>query len=58
MRIGRRMPKARVLHAPKIGSNYRISLTKDVVEKLGAAVGDIILIVDDGRGNIVLKKAE
>jgi len=55
---------ARVAHIPKIldtnqiQSSYRITLTSKVREKLKVGVGDVIAYVEDGRGNILLKRVK
>lgn len=48
----------RTLATSKVCNGYRVSLSKDVADRLGVAVGDFIVIVDDGQGRVVIKKAQ
>ncbi len=52
------MTSPKTLATSKIANGYRISISKEVADRLGVDVGDFVVIVDDGRGNIVLKKAQ
>lgn len=38
--------------------NYRVTLVKSVRKKLNAKIGDIVVYVEDEKGNIILKKGE
>lgn len=42
----------------KIQPNYRITLTKAIRKKLNVKVGDIVLYIEDERGNILIKKGQ
>jgi hypothetical protein len=45
----------KVLGTSKVGPKYRITLVKAVQEKLKVDIGDLIVFVEDERGNIYLK---
>ena len=42
----------------RVQPGFRITLTKDVRKKLKAKVGDLVIFIEDERGNIIIKKAE
>jgi AbrB family looped-hinge helix DNA binding protein len=42
----------------RVQPSFRITLTKEVRRKLKIKVGDMVIYVEDERGNIILKKAE
>jgi len=48
----------RVIGSSKVQPNYRITLIKKVRKKLKVDIGDIIIYVEDEKGNITLKKGE
>jgi bifunctional DNA-binding transcriptional regulator/antitoxin component of YhaV-PrlF toxin-antitoxin module len=48
--------KQKCLGSTKLSSKLRMSLLKDVAEKMGVNDGDIILFYEDERGQIVIKK--
>jgi bifunctional DNA-binding transcriptional regulator/antitoxin component of YhaV-PrlF toxin-antitoxin module len=48
----------KVLESSRIQPNYRITLTKEIRRRLKVKVGDIIVYVEDEKGNIILKKGE
>jgi len=48
----------RTIGSSKVQPNYRITLTRKVREKLNVDVGDIVIYIEDEKGNIVLKKGE
>lgn len=37
---------------------FRVTLRKEIRKKLKIKVGDMVIYVEDERGNIILKKAE
>ena len=45
----------KVLGTSKVGPKYRITLIKTVHEKLKIKIGDLVVFVEDGEGNIFLK---
>jgi bifunctional DNA-binding transcriptional regulator/antitoxin component of YhaV-PrlF toxin-antitoxin module len=45
----------KVLGTSKVGPKYRITLVKAVQTKLKAKIGDLIVFVEDEKGNILLK---
>jgi len=48
----------RIIGSSKIQPNYRITLITTIREKLDVEVGDLILFVEDERGDIILRKGE
>jgi AbrB family looped-hinge helix DNA binding protein len=42
----------------RVQPNYRITLIKSVRKKLNVKIGDIVVYVEDEKGNIILKKGE
>jgi len=42
----------------RVQPGFRITLTKEIRRKLKAKVGDIIVYLEDERGNVIIKKAE
>ena len=45
----------KVLGTSRVGPKYRITLVKNVQEKLRARIGDLVVFVEDEKGNIALK---
>lgn len=45
----------KVLGTSKVGPKYRITLVKSVQTKLKVRIGDLIVFVEDEKGNILLK---
>jgi bifunctional DNA-binding transcriptional regulator/antitoxin component of YhaV-PrlF toxin-antitoxin module len=45
----------KVLGTSKVGPKYRITLVKSVQEKLNIKIGNLIVFVEDEKGNILLK---
>jgi len=45
----------KILGTSKVGPKYRITLVKDVQEKLKVKVGDIIVYLEEPDGKLVLK---
>jgi bifunctional DNA-binding transcriptional regulator/antitoxin component of YhaV-PrlF toxin-antitoxin module len=43
------------LRTSKVGPKYRITLVKPVQTKLRVKIGDLIVFVEDEKGNILLK---
>lgn len=48
--------KMKCLGSTKVSSKLRMSLLKDVAEKMDVTDGDVILFYEDERGQIVIKK--
>jgi len=45
----------KVLGTSKIGPKYRITLVKAVQERLKVEIGDLIVFIEDEKGNVYLK---
>jgi bifunctional DNA-binding transcriptional regulator/antitoxin component of YhaV-PrlF toxin-antitoxin module len=45
----------KVLGTSKVGPKYRITLVKPVQTKLKVKIGDLIVFIEDEKGNIQLK---
>jgi bifunctional DNA-binding transcriptional regulator/antitoxin component of YhaV-PrlF toxin-antitoxin module len=45
----------KVLGTSKVGPKYRITLVKPVQTKLKVKIGDLVVFVQDEKGNILLK---
>jgi bifunctional DNA-binding transcriptional regulator/antitoxin component of YhaV-PrlF toxin-antitoxin module len=45
----------KVLGTSKVGPKFRITLVKPVQTKLKVKIGDLIVFVEDEKGNVVLK---
>lgn len=45
----------KVLGTSKVGPKYRITLVKSVQEKLNTKIGNLIVFVEDEKGNILLR---
>lgn len=48
----------KVLGNSKVQPNNRITIIRQVQKKLNVNVGDIILYLEDDKGNIVIKKGQ
>ena len=48
----------KIMANSRVQPGFRITLTKDIRKKLKAKVGDLIIFIEDERGNIIIKKAE
>ena len=48
----------KVLGSSKVQPNNRVTLTKEVRKKLKVIIGDIVIYVEDEKGNIMLKKGQ
>jgi len=42
----------------RVQPGFRVTLTKEIRKKLKAKVGDLVVFIEDERGNIIIKKAE
>lgn len=47
-----------ILGNSKVQPNYRVTLIRKVQKKLKVDVGDIVIYVEDEKGNIIIKKGE
>jgi bifunctional DNA-binding transcriptional regulator/antitoxin component of YhaV-PrlF toxin-antitoxin module len=45
----------KVLGTSKVGPKYRITLVKPVQIKLKVKIGDLVVFVEDEKGNIIIK---
>jgi AbrB family looped-hinge helix DNA binding protein len=45
----------KVLGTSKVGPKNRITLVKSVQEKLHIKIGDLVVFVEDDKGNILIK---
>lgn len=45
----------KVLGTSKVGPKHRITLVKPVQERLKVKIGDLIIFIEDEKGNILLK---
>lgn len=48
----------KVLGTSKVGPKYRITLVKNVQKKLQVKEGDLIVYVENEKGNVVLKTSK
>jgi len=48
----------KIMANSRVQPGFRITLTKDIRKKLKAKVGDLIIFIEDERGNIIIKRAE
>jgi hypothetical protein len=48
----------KVLGSTKVQPNNRITVIRQVQKKMNVKVGDIVVYVEDERGNIQLKKGQ
>jgi bifunctional DNA-binding transcriptional regulator/antitoxin component of YhaV-PrlF toxin-antitoxin module len=47
--------EGKILGTSKVGPKFRVTLVKDVQEKLKVKVGDVIIYLEEPDGKIVLK---
>ena len=47
--------QGKILGTSKVGPKYRITIVKDVQEKLKVKIGDVIVYLEEPDGKIVLK---
>lgn len=47
--------EGKILGSSKVGPKYRITLVKDVQEKLKVKIGDVIIYLEEPDGKIVLR---
>ena len=47
--------EGKILGTSKVGPKFRVTLVKDVQERLKARVGDVILYLEEPDGKIVLR---
>ena len=47
--------RPKIIGTSKIGPKYRITLVKDVQERLKAKIGDVVLYIEEPDGRIVIK---
>jgi bifunctional DNA-binding transcriptional regulator/antitoxin component of YhaV-PrlF toxin-antitoxin module len=45
----------KVLGTSKVGPKYRVTLVKPVKTKLKVKIGDLVVFIEDEKGNILLK---
>ena len=48
----------KVIGSTKVQSNNRITVIRQVQKKLNVKIGDIIIYVEDEKGNIIIKKGQ
>jgi len=48
----------KVLGSSKVQANYRITLIREVQKKLDIKIGDIVIYIQNEKGDIILKKGE
>ena len=48
----------KVLGTSKMQANDRITVIRQVKKKLGVKVGDLVVYVEDEKGNVVLRKVQ
>jgi bifunctional DNA-binding transcriptional regulator/antitoxin component of YhaV-PrlF toxin-antitoxin module len=48
----------KVLGSSKVQPNNRVTLTKGIRKKLKVTIGDIVIYVEDEKGNIIIKKGQ
>ena len=51
-------PLEKILGTSKVQPNYRVTLIRKVQKKLKVDVGDMVVYVEDEKGNIIIKKGE
>jgi len=51
-------PSEKILGTSKVQPNYRVTLIRKVQKKLKVNVGDIVVYIEDKKGNIIIKKGE
>jgi len=48
----------KVLGSSKVQPNYRITVVRIVQKKLSVKIGDIVVYVEDEKGNVIIKKGQ
>ena len=48
----------KLLGSSKVQPNNRITLIKQIQKKLNVKIGDIIIYVEDDKGNVIIKKGQ
>ncbi|MBI2936956.1 MAG: hypothetical protein HYY22_01985 [Thaumarchaeota archaeon] len=48
----------KVLGTSRVGPKFRVTLVKNVQEKLQVKEGDLIVYVEDARGNVTLRASK
>jgi bifunctional DNA-binding transcriptional regulator/antitoxin component of YhaV-PrlF toxin-antitoxin module len=48
----------KVIGSTKVQPNNRISVIRQVQKKLNVKIGDILIYVEDEKGNIIIKKEQ
>ena len=48
----------KVLGSSTVQSNNRVTLVKQIQKKLNVKIGDIVIYVEDEKGDIILKKGQ
>ena len=48
----------KVLGSSKVQPNFRVTLIRKVQKKLKAKIGDIVVYIEDEKGNIIIKKGQ
>lgn len=56
--VERVKPLEKVLGNSKVQPNNRITLIRQIQKKLNVKTGDIVVFVEDEKGNIVIKKGQ
>jgi hypothetical protein len=51
-------PLEKVIGSSKVQPNNRITLIRNVQKKLNVKVGDMIVFVEDEKGNVMIKKGQ
>ena len=52
------MEKDKVLGISKVQPNNRITIIRPVQKKLNVKVGDVLMYIEDDKGNITIKKGQ
>jgi len=48
----------KVLGSSKVQPNNRITIIKQVQKKLKVKVGDVVIYIEDEKGNVIIKKGQ
>lgn len=48
----------KILGSSKVQPNNRITIVRQIQKKLNIKVGDVVIYVEDEKGNVVLKKGQ
>lgn len=48
----------RILGTSKVQPNNRITVLKRVQKKLGLKIGDLVVYIEDEKGNVILRKVQ